>query len=55
VRFWLWHNLPQNGLQDRRVNYLSGKSGKVVKMQIDSDAADPRKIVMLRERRKTNK
>ena len=39
-RLWLWHDLPQNDLQDRRVNYLIAKSDKVVKMQIDSEAAD---------------
>ena len=37
----------------RRVNYLIDKSGKVVEMQIDSDAVDPTKIVTLCERRKT--
>jgi len=37
----------------RRVNYLIDKSGKVVEMQIDSDAVDPTKIVNLCERRKT--
>ena len=37
----------------RRVNYLIDKSGKVVEMQIDSDAVDPAKIVTLCERRKT--
>jgi len=36
----LWHDLPQNDLQDRRVNYLIAKSDKVIKMQIDSEAAD---------------
>src|SRR5437764_8448117 len=49
----------QYGLYDprykaaRRVNYLIDKSGKVVEMQIDSDAVDPTKIVTLCERRKT--
>jgi len=37
----------------RRVNYLVDKGGKVVEMQIDSDAVDPTKIVTLCERRKT--
>src|SRR5438094_5728877 len=37
----------------RRVNYLIDKSGKVVEMQIDTDAVDPTKIVTLCERRKT--
>ena len=37
----------------RRVNYLIDKSGKVVEMQIDSDAVDPTKIVTHCERRKT--
>src|SRR5437667_713559 len=39
----------------RRVNYLIDKSGKVVEMQIDTDAVDPTKIVTLCERRKTKK
>jgi len=29
----------------RRVNYLIDKNGKVVEMQIDSDAVDPTKLV----------
>src|SRR6201993_1133523 len=37
----------------RRVNYLIDKNGKVVEMQVDSDAVDPTKIVTLCERRKT--
>ncbi len=37
----------------RRVNYVIDKSGKVVEMQIDSDAVDPTKIVTFCERRKT--
>jgi peroxiredoxin len=37
----------------RRVNYLIDKSGKVVEMQIDSDAVDPTKLVTLCERRKS--
>jgi hypothetical protein len=55
VRFWLEHDLPQNGRQARRFGYLIDKSGKVVEMQIGNDAVDPTKIVMLCERRKTNK
>jgi peroxiredoxin len=39
----------------RRVNYLIDKSGKVVEMQIDSEAVDPAKIVTLCERRKSSK
>jgi peroxiredoxin len=38
----------------RRVNYLIDKSGKVVEMQIDSDAVDPTKLVTLCERRKSS-
>jgi hypothetical protein len=53
VRFWLLLDLPQNSRQDRRVNYLIEKSGKVVEMQIDNDAVAPTKIVTLCERRKT--
>ena len=37
----------------RRVNYLIDKEGKVVEMQIDSEAIDPAKIVTLCERRKS--
>src|ERR1051326_8778701 len=36
----------------RRVNYLIGKDGKVVDMQIDNEAIDPTKIVETCERRK---
>jgi peroxiredoxin len=36
----------------RRVNYLVDNNGKVVDLQIDNDAVDP-KIVTLCERRKT--
>lgn len=52
-RFWLEHDLPENGRQARRFGYLIDKSGKVVEMQIDIDAVDPTKIVTLCERRKT--
>jgi peroxiredoxin len=38
----------------RRVNYLIDKSGKVVELQLDSEAIDPTKIVTLCERRKTS-
>ena len=38
----------------RRVNYLIDKTGKVVEMQLDSEAIDPTKIVTLCERRKTS-
>src|SRR5436309_12742472 len=37
----------------RRITYLIAKSGKVVEMQIDTDAVDPTKIVTHCERRKT--
>ena len=36
----------------RRVNYLIDKSGKVVEMQVDSEAVDPSKIVDICERKK---
>lgn len=35
----------------RRVNYLIDKDGKVVEMQIDSEAIDPTKIVTVCDRR----
>ena len=38
----------------RRVNYLIDKQGKVVEMQLDSEAIDPTKIVTLCERRKAS-
>jgi hypothetical protein len=50
VRLWLWRDLPQNGRQALRLNYLIVKSGKVVEMQIDNDVVDPTKIVTLCER-----
>jgi peroxiredoxin len=37
----------------RRINYLIDKDGRVVEMQIDSDAVDPTKLVTLCERRKS--
>ncbi|SRR5579871_962185 len=36
----------------RRVNYLIDKEGKVVEMQIDSEAIDPTNLVTACERRK---
>ena len=39
----------------RRVNYLIDKSGKVVEMQIDSDAIDPTKLVEACQARKLNR
>ena len=36
----------------RRVNYLIDKTGKVVEMQLDSDAVDPTKVVDACERKK---
>ncbi len=36
----------------RRANYLIDKSGKVIEMQVDSDAIDPTKVVDVCERRK---
>jgi peroxiredoxin len=36
----------------RRVNYVIDKTGKVVEMQVDSDAVDPTKIVDVCERKK---
>jgi peroxiredoxin len=35
----------------RRVNYLIDKQGKVIEMQVDSEAIDPTKIVTLCDRR----
>jgi peroxiredoxin len=35
----------------RRVNYVIDKQGKVIEMQVDSEAIDPTKIVTLCERR----
>ena len=39
----------------RRVNYLIDKNGKVVEMQLDSDAVDPTKVVEACEARKLNR
>jgi peroxiredoxin (alkyl hydroperoxide reductase subunit C) len=39
----------------RRVNYLIDKEGKVVEMQLDSDAIDPTKTVEACESRKLNR
>jgi peroxiredoxin len=36
----------------RRVNYLIDKDGKVVEMQLDSEAIDPTKVVLACEARK---
>src|SRR3954464_15200548 len=39
----------------RRVNYLIDKDGKVVEMQLDSDAIDPTKTVEACQARKLNR
>jgi peroxiredoxin len=39
----------------RRVNYLIDKSGKVVEMQLDSDAIDPTKVVEACQVKKLNR
>ena len=39
----------------RRVNYLIDKNGKVVEMQLDSDAIDPTKVVEACQARKLNR
>ncbi len=39
----------------RRVNYLIDKSGKVVEMQLDSDAIDPSKVVEACQAKKLNR
>jgi len=39
----------------RRVNYLIDKDGKVIEMQLDSDAIDPTKTVEACEARKLNR
>ena len=36
----------------RRINYLIDKTGKIIEVQLDSDAIDPTKIVDSCERRK---
>jgi peroxiredoxin len=39
----------------RRVNYLIDKEGKIVQMQLDSEAIDPTKVVEACEARKLNR
>ena len=39
----------------RRVNYLIDKDGKVLEMQLDSDAIDPTKVVEACQARKVNR
>ena len=39
----------------RRVNYLIDKNGKIVEMQLDSDAIDPSKVVEACQARKVNR
>jgi peroxiredoxin len=39
----------------RRVNYVIDKTGKVVEMQLDSDAIDPSKVVEACQARKVNR
>ena len=39
----------------RRVNYLIDKNGKVVEMQLDSDAIDPTKVVEACQAKKLNR
>jgi len=39
----------------RRVNYLIDRDGKVIAMQLDSDAIDPAKVVDACEARKLNR
>ena len=39
----------------RRVNYLIDKNGKVVEMQLDSEAIDPTKVVEACQARKLNR
>ena len=39
----------------RRVNYLIDKEGKVMEMQLDSDAIDPSKVVEACEAKKLNR
>jgi peroxiredoxin len=38
----------------RRINYLVGKDGKILEMQVDNDAIDPSKIVDACERPRKN-
>jgi len=39
----------------RRVNYLIDKNGKVIEMQLDSEAIDPSKVVQACEARKVGR
>ncbi len=39
----------------RRVNFLIGKDGRVLEMQVDSEAIDPTKLVAACERRKISR
>jgi peroxiredoxin len=39
----------------RRVNYVVDKNGKVIEMQLDSDAIDPSKVVDACQARKLNR
>jgi peroxiredoxin len=39
----------------RRVNFLVGKDGKILEMQLDNEAIDPTKIVAACERKKLNR
>ena len=39
----------------RRVNYLIDKNGKVIEMQLDSDAIDPTKVVVACQAQKLNR
>jgi peroxiredoxin len=39
----------------RRVNFLIGKDGKILEMQVDKEAIDPTKIVAACERHKLNR
>jgi peroxiredoxin (alkyl hydroperoxide reductase subunit C) len=55
---WGGDTTKEYGLYDpkykaaRRVNYLIGKDGKVIEMQLDSDAIDPTKVVAACQARK---
>lgn len=39
----------------RRVNYVIGKNGKVIEMQLDNDAIDPSKVVVACQAQKLNR
>jgi peroxiredoxin (alkyl hydroperoxide reductase subunit C) len=39
----------------RRINFLIGKDGKILEMQLDNEAIDPTKIVAACERRKLSR